>query len=152
MEATFPVVKRKNKTRIKTNALLVNKGALASIGHISSEGDVLANEGARSSSFILAPPVYHHLTQQTYQEQIQQPTLNIPTSINMVPTNGQKKGFPRTAPTSIQSSVHLQRSVRISQYVVSCVYEMHYILSLIRSGTSTVSTKFHQPLKLQIGF
>ena len=43
-------------------------------------------------------------------------------------------------------------AVRISHYVVSRVYKIHYILSLLRSGTSTISTKFHQALKLQIGF
>ena len=62
------------------------------------------------------------------------------------------KEFLRMAATSKQSSVRLQGSVRISQYVVSHVYEMHSILSLVCSGTSTISTKFHQALKLQIGF
>jgi hypothetical protein len=36
--------------------------------------------------------------------------------------------------------------------VVYCVYKMRYILSLLRFGTSTISTKFHQALQIQIGF
>ena len=141
-----------NKNKTKRNTILVTKGTLASIGNISSKGDILANKEATSSSFILAQPFYHHLTQLTYQEQIQQTKSNIPTSTNKLPTDQKKKGFPRTAPTSIQGSVHLRGSVRISHYVVSRVYKIHYILSLLRSGTSTISTKFHQALKLQIGF
>jgi hypothetical protein len=142
----------KNKTKTKINALLVNEGALARIRNISSEGDVLANEGATSSTFILTQLVYHHLTQPTYQEQIQHTKSNIPTSTNKIPTHQKKKGFLRTAPTTIQSSVHLRGSVRISHSVVSCVYKMLYILSLLRFGTSTISTKFHQALQIQIGF
>ena len=142
----------KSKTKTKLNTILVNEGALASIGNISSEGDVLVNEGATSSSFILARPVYHHLSQLAYQEQIQLPKLNLPTKFDKISTYRKKKRFLRTAPTSLQSSVHLRGSVRISQYLESCVYKMCSILSLLRSGTSTVSTKFHQALKLQIGF
>ena len=112
----------------------------------------MANDGAISSPFVLTQLVYPHLSQPTYQEQIQLPKLNIPTKFDKISTIGRRKGFIRIAPTTIQSSVHLRGSVRISQYVVSRVYEMHYILSLIRSGTSTISTKFHQALKLQIGF
>ena len=44
----------KSKTKTQGNATLVNQGALASIGNISSKGDVLENEGATQSSFILA--------------------------------------------------------------------------------------------------
>ena len=68
----------------------------------------------------------------------------------MVSTHGKNKGFPRAAPVPVQSSVHLQGSVRISQYGVSRVYDVHYILSLICFETSTISTKFHQALTLEI--
>ena len=111
----------------------------------------MANEGDTSSSFILAQPVYHNFIQPTYQEQIQQSKSNTPTSTNKLPTHRKKKGFPRTAHMAIQKYICLRGSVIISQYVVSRVYEMHYILSLICSGTSAISTKFHQALKLQIG-
>ena len=133
MAATFLVVKRKTTTT--TRCILVNKEAFASIGHISSKGGVLANKGATSSSFILIQSFYSHLTQPTYQEQTQQRKSNIPNSIHVLPTNEMRKGILSTAPTPIQSSVHL-----------------HYILSLIFSGTSTISAKFHQALQTQIGF
>ena len=42
--------------------------------------------------------------------------------------------------------------VRISHSVGYCVYKMHSIFYLICSESSTISTKFHQALKLQIGF
>ena len=126
--------------------------SLARIGNISSEGDVLANEGAQSMSYYVARVVYLQPIPSTYQEQIQQTKSNIPTSTNIISTHQKKKGFLRTAPTKIQSSIHLRGSVRISHYVVYRVYEMHYILSLLRSGTSTISTKFHQALQIQIGF
>ena len=117
--------------------------ALASTGHISSEGAMLANERATSSTLILTQLVYPHLTQPTYQEQIQLPKLNIPTSIDKISTHRKKKGFLCIAPTLLKSSVHLQGSVRISHYVVYCAYKMRYILPLLCSGTSTISTKFH---------
>ena len=60
------------KSKTKTNTILVNKGALASIEDISSEGAMLANKGATSSGFTLTQPTYHQLTQPTYLEQIQQ--------------------------------------------------------------------------------
>ena len=152
METTVPVVKQKSKTKTNVNAILVNKGALTSTGNISSKGAMFVNEGAISSTFILTQLVYPHLTQPTYQEQIQLPKLNIPTSIHKISTHLKKKGFLHTAPTSLQSSVHLQGSVRISHCMVSCVHKMRYILSLLCFGTSTISTKFHQTLQLQIGF
>jgi hypothetical protein len=138
----------KSKTKRKVNTILVNEGALASTGNISSEGAMLANEGAIPSIFVLVQLVYPHLTQPTYQEQIQLPKLNIPTKFDKISTYRKKKRFLRTAPTSLQSSVHLRGSVRISHYVASCVYKMRSILSLVRSGTSTISTKFHQALQI----
>ena len=52
----------------------------------------------------------------------------------------------------VQSSLHLQGSVRTSHYVISFVYKMRYILSLLCSGTSTIYTNFHQALQIQIGY
>ena len=112
---------------------------------------MLANEGAILSIFVLTQLVYPHLTQPTYQEQIQLPKLNIPTEFDKISTHQKKNRFLRAAPTSLQSSVHLRGSVIVSHYVVSCVYKMRYILSLLCSGTSTISTKFHQVLELQVG-
>ena len=83
----------------------MNKGALVRIENISSKGDVLINEGATSSSFLLVRLVYHHPTQTTYQEEAQQTKSNIPTSINGLPTRGERKGLLRTPPMSIKSSV-----------------------------------------------
>ena len=113
---------------------------------------MLANEGAIPSIFVLIQLVYPHLTQPTYQEQIQLPKLNIPTKFDKISTYRKKNRLLRTAPTSLQSSVYLRGSLRISHYVASCVYKMRSILSLVRSGTSTISTKFHQALQIQIRF
>ena len=84
----------KSKTKTKVNTILVNEGDLASIGTISSEGDVLANEGATSSSFILARPVYHHLSQPAYQDQNNLPKLNVPTKFNKISTHRKKNTIP----------------------------------------------------------
>ena len=117
----------------------------------SSNGDISANKEAQPRSYYLAQTVFLQPIQLIYHEQIQQPKLNTPTSINGLSTHEKKKEFLRTSHTTVQSSIHLQGSVRISHSVGSCVYKMHYILSFIHSGTSTISTKF-QALKLQIDF
>jgi hypothetical protein len=69
-------------------------------------------------------------------------------------TNKTSEKWKRRVVARVKKKVWKESSdVRISNYVVSCVYKMRYnILSLLRSGTSTISAKFHQPLQIQICF